>query len=58
MDVALTMKCIHRTKRYDQTTAAQSMQPCHEIKPKRTSMTNNKRIKRKTNYESIEVNLK
>jgi hypothetical protein len=53
MDVTRTMKCIHRTKRYDQTTTAQSMQLCHEIKPKRTSMTNNKRIKRKTNYESI-----
>jgi hypothetical protein len=53
MDVALTMKCIHRTKRYDQITAAQLMQLCDKIKPKRTSMANNKRIKRKTNYESI-----
>jgi hypothetical protein len=53
MDIALTMKCIHRTKRFDQTTAAQSMQLCHEIKPKRTSMANNKQIKRKTKYESI-----
>jgi hypothetical protein len=53
MGVTRTMKCIHRTKRYDQTTTTQSMQLCHEIKPKRTSMTNNKRIKRKTNFESI-----
>jgi hypothetical protein len=58
MNVALTMKCIHRTKRYDQTTTARSTQLCHEIKSKRTSMANNKRIKRKTNYESIKVNLK
>jgi hypothetical protein len=51
------MKCIHRTKRYDQTITARSMQLCHEIKSKRTSMTNNKR-NNKTNYESIKVNLK
>jgi hypothetical protein len=57
MNVALTMKCIHRTKRYDQTTTARSMQLCHEIKSKRTSMANNKR-NNKTNYESIKVNLK
>ena len=28
------------------------MQLCHEIKPKRTNMANNKRIKRKINYEN------
>jgi hypothetical protein len=53
MDVTLTMKCINQTKRYNQTTTAQSMQLCHKIKPKRTNMANNKRIKRKTNYKSI-----
>ena len=47
------MKCIHRTKRKEYPTMAQSIQLCHEIELKQTRMTIKRQIKVQTNYEHI-----